>query len=1434
MSDIAPSERTRISRNIEPAKGSWRVLLYVALVVVGGAIALGMYPSFLAAQQAREGFTEEELDRNPHLSPARRKLILAFENYIDHFPADTLAKTYLINMATVFQNVGDQNTSIQVFERVLRRPDITQSDRAYAHEQIMAAYQDLHEFDRQLEWAHRMARADVGRDKQRQAKQFIFRAGYNQARALQDSGRFLEAGHAYNRLSVMNPDHDQAPNAMLFAARMYEQAGDQALAAQTYERFYYTYPDYRDEQSGTGALAALETAAVLYHEMGDRRHTADAMERILAAAPEHPRRQQYMNNLAAIYGLLRDHNNAIRVRQSYIDLYPDDVRSGDYLWDIARLRGEAGQRTLQLAEYEKFIANYPNNWRTIEANYIIGRDRLTQRNRALDRGEENQAGMLLATARRHFERSYTLNDSLEGLETGSGDKRHARLSAVEVSKMDSVNYYRISLVGSSNFSDDSTRKWQALITASRMYVHVAGYGDIPTTFEALYRRGELFEDFSREYLRQPRPDTAITYDQILKVFFINKVAEDFLNKLALEESYQQRIVDFYGQNSAGIDSVAATDPEPERREVHKHWIQLARERIEAIPRIVDSLRFNTIGYQADLLVANAREKIPEMFERGWERFEATQASRYALDPKLRYGDKQSVFDIYVAPMVYGRDSAETAEAAAQGQQAQQDTSQGMVQEFQGIIADGERLGASRDWVLYNRGRLRLVYAARSNYFRIVADEGIVGLGEQIDTLRYSSERVATVIEGLPEFDISQAGEQPTAPDLTAPAPLERPAGPPASWTREQQMAFVQAFRRYQQRIADIRWLANRYRRRMEQYRERVAALREQYADQHRAVLLSTRDQLGAFVSQGRETHVYRAYVEGRVIETASQSLERDIAFGDSVGYSDHDRQAVRDSALTYALRSAQQLDSLYQVVQGIRREYETKRDSAEGGEGSYAFQFIGNLVTPYATLADSFKAAAIRRYTYIYDGRDSIFTVGLENPMVQTALHRLKQLDPAFGERMVPIRFTFVTEDSSALWKTATAIDENNPEAWRANEFDDSAWTPAMRGAMPPDALRPPDAAADSAASQPATADSTSATGTDTTGALAGQDSGAVAPVTYAEPVRPRIEGFEEYDPRMRDIWAPTPADTVYFRYKFQLPPLFSDLPESLRLRERPRPLIRDVRVTITADDDFAVYMNGEVTNAWDNSRGPVDWPTARTYTILNDQLFVGDTANVVAVMAVNETRTNYFPATDTTSYGLVARIDVDMDVPLDIWEILYKPPEPEPVFELHLTTQDSVMLADTTYRYFSSPAERERWLGCRTAELRAVWTDSVLIPWRVNRAQTQVTELDSQIVRLRRWVMSQAEEAERRIAESAAQDFGAPGLDTAPADTTGGYQEGSGENGYTAPEGGETFDGNGTTPDESGAAPGGADPGAGSDDFPDSSDSATPVDDGATVPDGG
>ena len=1369
----------------------------LALVACAGLGTLLLTPTGTSAQEDGEQFTERELDRNPALTPARRRLILAYENYIELFPRDTTSKIYLANIAAQFQDVGDWETTIQVYERYLGRQDLTQSDRAYAYEQVMDSYQSLEQFDKQLEWAHRMARADVGRTKQLEAKERIFLAGYNQARTLEENGETLAAAAAYSDLAVKNPDHSQASTAMLRSAQLYEQADQPLTAAQTYERFYYTYPDWTDAE-GHSALMALETAATIYHEQQDRRHTADAIERILAAKPDHENRKSYLNNLAAIYQLLKDHNNAIRIRQTFIEDYPDDPKSGGYLWDIARLRGEAGQRSQQLAEYERFLRNYPNDPHSIEANYIVGVNRLDRRENALEDGNTMEADALLDAARIHFVSAYTLHDTLEAASPNSGDLPRALLSAIEVADMDSAVYQSISLVETDNFTRDSTRKWDALKSAASMYMKIAAYQYVPVMFEALYRRGQLFEDFAVQYLKQPRPDTAITYDQIEAVFFINTVAETFLRQLALEESYEKNITNFYDANRARIDSAAATsEPLPDMEIVlnaHEFWIEQARNRIATIPERVDSLRFNTIGYQADLLVMQAADKIPETFNNAWPKWVQTQGSRYSDNPRLEYGDKLAVFDQFVAPMVYGR-SREAALTSSNG-----DTSTaGMVQEFQKIIADGKRLRATQQWIDYNRGRLRLVYAARTNYFSLTVGQGITGLGKQLDTLRYSSNEMANIIESLPEPDFSSLGDMPEPPSTEIPPAPQMPPGGLPSMTQEEKLAFLQSFRAWKTEVDNIRWRVTVYQRRVRRYKERQQSLVEQFRNQHRETVESATAQFRNFTEQNRETQFYRIYIERNVVDIARAAHEKNIAFGDSVGYPPEDRRAVRDSAMADAMAFAQRLDSIYAVSEGIRREYEQRRNTAKGGEGSLAFQFIGNLVTPYAAMADSFRQTAIRAYEYIYDGRDSLFTAGLENPTVQMALERLKALDPTFGERMVTMHFTFVTEDSSGMWVASTEIDKEHPDAWKQRTFDDGNWLPAQAARM--------EAGLASAAEPAAAPDTVSTSESDTLGyASTGNDSLA-SPSIAAAPMETGIIGFPETgNVNMTDIWAPVPADqpdsvyqdTAYLRYKVNFPPRFSELPDSLRLRERPIPIIKSAKITLTADDDYFVFVNGEITNAYQAPTGRNDWNTAVTVPLLTDKFFVGDTANVFAVMAINETAIDRYPMTNVSSYGFMARIDVEMQIPLDIWEILYKPPEPEPVFTMALTHQDSVMLADTTGRYFLTSVERNQWLECRMKAIEETWKDTVLYPWRLNKAETQITELDTTNARLYRWLIAAGREASHRLAEQAGAmvggaGFGDTGMPASP-DTSGMEPyNGTGEN-YDDTGGSGTFNDTGGT----------------------------------------
>jgi tetratricopeptide (TPR) repeat protein len=1333
-------------------KAAWGfALLFVVLCV-------GFGPGSLSAQTTGKRFTEKELDNNPKLTPGLRKLILAYENYIGMYPTDKKSVAYLIDAAGRFRDMGDDKTGISVFERVLSQKALNRKDRAYTHFQIMEAYKNLGNHAARKAWAHRLARADVEREDQLKAKQFIFSAGNDEAKALQDAGKFDEAGDAYARLAVMNPDHESAPDAMLVAARMFEQADKKGKAAQTYERFYYTYPDYKDASGGT-ALDALEGAAALYGELGDYRHTADAVERILTAKPEHKKRKLYLNNLASIYSLLKDHNNAIRVRQTFIASYPKDAKAGGYLWDIARLRGAAGQRRAQLKEFERFITQYPGDVRAIEANYLVGVDRMTGRQKAIEKAESVEAERLLALARPRFERAISLHDSLEAKKEQSGDLKHGLASALQVAKMDSANYYAISWIGSSNFSADSVKKKKAMERASRMYVKIASFPYIPTRYEAFYKRGQLFEDFSREYLRQPRPDTAITYDQISRVFAINAVAEGFL-RLAMDNVYRKQIVSAYETKKGLIDSIAASDPDITKQKAHTYWIQRTRDRLRVIPRVVDSLRFNTIGYEADLLVADARVKIPERLNNAWPKFQATQRELYRKDPRLEYGHRMQVFDRYLAPMVYGKDSTDTTS---------------MVSRFRKLITDGQRLDAPEAWVSYNRGRLRLVYAARSNFFRVVADGGVGGLRQQVADQDRTSDRVRIIIEGLPQLDLSVIKRPVTPKPLKLPKqpviPRDLKAWMKAGGDVKALAARVKKFKKdVKWRIANHKWLLHLYKKNSKKYVEKLRKLRDDHQARNKVVYGRAKTQVQEFMATTRKTQQYRYYIAGLLTKTAS-ALERDVVFGYRVGYSDRDKRAVRDSALYNAIRSAEQTDSIFRDVQALRFAYQARRDSSK--EGSPKFVFLNYLVQPYASMADSFRSTAINRYLHVYEGRDSLYNVGLEHEVVQRALVRLKQLDPTFGHRMVPVMFTFVTEDSTALWKATSQIDKKKPNAWKAPGFDDSKWLPAVKGGMPGGLIGP--MGADAVAT---VVPDTSATTAAIPDSLAG-DSIYAAPVAVVAPPRERIDGFPETgNLNMRDIWSTDGGDTVYFRYSLALPPSFSELPDSLRERTTPRPLIRKVTITITADDDYVVYVNGQNTTVRDGRRNP-DWKQAHTYELLKDQFFIGDTVNVIAVFARNEDNQRFFPHADRTTFGMMARIEVEMGIPLDIYELLYKPPEPEPVFAFLLTHADSMMLADTTKRHFRTPLERDNWLTCRRTTLRATWMDSVLTPWRVRKSQEQVTKLDTQVVQLRRWLLAEARMAQQRIAEAAGRAIGVEdepdvdaGGETAPGGAPGGTEE--------------------------------------------------------------
>ncbi len=1219
-------------------------------------------------------------DEDP-LSPNQFRMIQALDNYLEQFPTGENAKEFEMLKADYYIEFGQFQRGINDFARWLNRADLTQDNRAYAHERCMGATDNLKDYAQKEIWARRMAVADVPEASQRKAKDFIFLSGFQLAKAFQDTGQHLEAAQAFERLAVKNPDHEEAPQALSVAAQEYEIAGEKRRAALTFERLYYTYPDYTFP-GGQPSLEALNQAAAIYFtDLGDLRHYADVVERILAADSNHEEKITFLLNLSKVYGDIKDYSNAIRIRQDFISAFPNDERSAEIRWDIIALQREAGLAEQALATLRDFVMQNPGDRRAIEALYTLADDLMdsytSRRRDSDDRRAQGQSVMasefaiqaseFQMSARDYFIQAYSLNDSLSNIEGHATDDHHARLSAVQVARMDSAIYAKVSFADSNTFSSDSAAKWESLTTLRDIYLKVANYGVPSTTFFSLYQRSKALEDYGHAYLNQQRPDTAITEPEIFQTITTNGLSGRYY-ELAVDD-YQKNVIDYYEANREQVESVAEDT-------TYLDWVTRARQRIEGLPALRDSLQRDVISYEANLLVLTVTESLLRQIEEAWVKISSDPERQqiYQEKPYIEFAHRQSIFDQFVAPVINGRNEADTS---------------AYIPAFGLIIRDGVQFGYDSVWVTYQQDRLRGIYGTTSRYHDRVSYMGVDAMAERARiSLSQSAEFLVTDALNVPRFDASRIPPMPESPSSTPP---EMPP-PPAQyagqnptefipiWAKEDKdaaLAYVAVLRGFGNKIKRWKRSLNNYRRASQRRKDTIERLKEEQAESGRQFIETLKLRNVEFRDEVGLNHRYRAAAEN-VVSHARDSYKHDIAFGDSVGYAETQRRAVRDSALEYSANSSAAFDSVRGQVEELFNHYKSQADTMSEAAG-IGFTMVNNLVQAFSAFEDSFAASSMRGYQYIYDGKDSLFNVGIEHPHVLRAIERLKALDPTFLVQTIAKTYTISTEDTSGIWRVSSRAPRN--DSWREPTFDDSLWAVASMGRM---------ITVDSLQSQ-----------------------------------------FTA--PGVRPIWDASGTDTIFIRGNIQIPPGWGSLPEELIGPEQPKPVVNSIILRITADDDYRVFLNGNPTTAMQNPSGRVDWPRVSRFELLKDQMFSGDSLNTIAIIARNETRINRSPNSDPSTYGLMAELVIETEIPFDAYRELYKPPVEEIVYECSLTLADSSMMADTLV--FPTPSDVAMYSDCRCRELEAFWTDSLKVLPKLALFRSEAARLDSELVELRREV---------------------------------------------------------------------------------------------------
>ena len=271
----------------------------------------------------------------------------------------------------------------------------------------------------------------------------------------------------------------------------------------------------------------------------------------------------------------------------------------------------------------------------------------------------------------------------------------------------------------------------------------------------------------------------------------------------------------------------------------------------------------------------------------------------------------------------------------------------------------------------------------SNWWRVQAegDEHIAALYHGLDSLSVAHGEFLTHLAGLPPLDTSVIGSSPVPLSIEPPTMPERPDGPPTTWTRDQQIAFVQAFRVYQQRISDIRWQATIHQSEKRAYHRRLDSLLA--ADIYS--IPGIHESVNELDRTQRRVSVLRSEIKS--LATAAYRSASLVSVRDSVALS---------GAGHIVFRYAVALDSAQLWIRGELAGHRNpqKLDDPYSGEG-------GSLYV----LADSLAHSSLECYNYVRQAQSVSHKRNRADSVFFDAKERVREMEDQLFSRNLGLRY---------------------------------------------------------------------------------------------------------------------------------------------------------------------------------------------------------------------------------------------------------------------------------------------------------------------------------------------------------------------------------------------------------------------------------------------
>jgi tetratricopeptide (TPR) repeat protein len=471
------------------------------------------------------------------LEPGAVKVLEASANYIDQFPNGKSLSDVLFSMGALYFNRKMFSNAVKIYTRIIEK--FPQTEDYYKAFFLTGQCYFGGENWTEASTAFELVWQKGSSPQKEEARKLLLQSEYMHAKQILASSDFKSAARAFTGIEDRFPQSEYGDVVLFNAAESYEKIDSLAAACAAYHRLAKSYP------LSKLTPGALFNAAADYEKLNDYEKAAETYETLIAANSSSDKAKDGLFNLGFCYEKLNKPDKMAEANERYTTLYPGEKDARAMMLRSAQFYFKAKMYDKARNVYGNFLRRFPDDIKTVEAWFNLGKI-------CMEEGSRKDALVNFAQAEKQNEQF-----ALAKKETDNYSAGEAAYFTGEI-QQDVFAALKFGTPGK-KMKEDQQAKTELMTQAAKAYTRALQYQS-ERMFEAGYRIGQMYEQFTADWLNQKTEET----DPIKTAVFqkeINQIASALQQKAFAP--FKKMI-----ELSKDFDSLGTEQ---------KKWISLSRE-----------------------------------------------------------------------------------------------------------------------------------------------------------------------------------------------------------------------------------------------------------------------------------------------------------------------------------------------------------------------------------------------------------------------------------------------------------------------------------------------------------------------------------------------------------------------------------------------------------------------------------------------------------------------------------------------------------------------------------------------------------------------------------------------------------------------------------------------------------------------------------------